>query len=128
MSATRYLLTMLFATLVSWGAFGLVLFNVDPYDGGLMGRALFLTALFFSLFGAFSIVGFLIRVWRGRAMPIYWHVLTSFRQGLLLTCVIVVSLILQATRLLNWWNTLLLLLTSVLIEVFFLTKSAKKYA
>ena len=125
MSLSRYVLVMIFATLVAWGAFLLVLFNVDPYDGGVIGRALFLGSLFFALFGTLSIVGFLARArWR-KGVPLYWHVLNAFRQALLISLVGVISLTLQALRLLNLWNSVLLLLAATLLEIFFLTRQPK---
>ncbi|MFA4873331.1 MAG: hypothetical protein WC659_05345 [Patescibacteria group bacterium] len=125
MSLSRYVLVMIFATLVAWGAFLLVLFNVDPYDGGVIGRALFLGSLFFALFGTLSIVGFLARArWR-KGVPLYWHVLNAFRQALLISFICVVSLMLQSGRLLTWWNSLLLLLAATLLEIFFLTRQPR---
>jgi len=125
MSLSRYVLVMIFATLVAWGAFLLVLFNVDPYDGGVIGRALFLGSLFFALFGTLSIVGFLTRArWR-KGVPLYWHVLNAFRQALLISLVGVISMTLQALRLLNLWNSVLLLLAATLLEIFFLTRQPK---
>ncbi|MEW6611054.1 MAG: hypothetical protein AB1352_05565 [Patescibacteria group bacterium] len=126
MSLSRYVLVMSFATLVAWGAFLLVLFNVDPYDGGVIGRALFLTSLFFALFGTLSVAGFLARArWR-KGIPLYWHVLNAFRQALLVSLVCVASLILQAGRLLTWWNILVLLLAATLLEIFFITRQPKR--
>jgi len=116
---------MLFATLVSWGAFVLVLFNVDPFDGGAMGRGLLLAALFFSLFGTFSMIGFFIRMVRRRGVPMYWHVLFSFRQGLILSSLVIVAFILQTFRLLTGWNMALLLLGATLIEIYFLTRQPR---
>ena len=126
MSLSRYVLVMIFATLVAWGAFLLVLFNVDPYDGGVIGRALFLGSLFFALFGTLSIVGFLTRArWR-KGVPLYWHVLNAFRQALLISLVGVISMTLQALRLLNLWNSVLLLLAATLLEIFFLTRKPRR--
>lgn len=125
MTIGRYLITMLFATLVSWGAFLLVLYNVDPYDGGAMGRGLLLAALFFSLFGTIAIVGFLIRMWRRKGTPLYWHVLFAFRQALILSALVIAALVLQSFKLLTGWNMVLLLLGAMLVEVYFLTRQPK---
>ncbi len=126
MTLSRYVLVMIFATLVAWGAFLLVLFNVDPYDGGTIGRVLFLGSLFFALFGTLSIVGFLTRARCRKGVPLYWHVLNAFRQALLISLIGVISLTLQALRLLNLWNSVLLLLAATLLEIFFLTRKSRR--
>lgn len=126
MSIGRYFLVMTLATLVSWGAFVLVLMNVDPYDGGIAGRALLLVALFFSTFGTLSIAGFLARMWRRKGVALYWHVLFAFRQALIVSALMLGALILQAARMLNGWNMILLLLGATLVEVYFLTRQPRR--
>jgi len=126
MSLTRYLLVMLIATLTSWGAFLLVVFNVDPYEGGVMGRALFLSTLFFALFGTISLAGFAIRAATRRDAPLYLQVIVSFRQAVLIALLIVAALVLQVLQVLTWWNSMIMLLCIIMIELFFLTRSSQR--
>jgi len=126
MSIARYLLIMVFATAVSWAAWLLILFNVDPFEAGMAGRVLFLGALFFALFGTFSVLGFLTRIMFRKHTPIFWQVMVSFRQALLLGLLAVAGLIMQALRALNLWNSMVLILFAIMVELFFLTRAAHR--
>ena len=61
-------------------------------------------------------------------VPLYFQVMTSFRQALLVAVVVIAGLMLQALRVLTWWNSLLLLLFTTMIELFFLTRAAHRFS
>ncbi len=104
----------------------LVVFNIDPYEGGIMGRVLFLSTLFFALFGTISLAGFAIRAATRRDAPLYMQVIVSFRQAVLIALLIIAALVLQALHMLTWWNSMIMLLCMIMIELFFLTRSSQQ--
>ncbi len=117
----HYLIWMLVGTLISWVALGLVLTYINPEIASPTGLVLFYGSVFLSLGGSITLLGFLWRRLRYRDEVLFRQVSTSFRQGLLLSLVVVATLFLQANRLLSWWNLLLLVGGLSLLEYFMLT-------
>lgn len=122
----KYLFIMFIATLMCWGAFGLVLVFVNPYEAGKLGLMFFYLALFLGLLGVFSIIGFVFRFLLKRGEFAYNQVKTAFRQGFMFALLLVAVMILQSSRLLVWWNMLLLIFLFGGIEYFFLVGESKK--
>ena len=121
MPLKKYLILMLFSTLIAWFSFLAVLFTMSP-DTGLLPLLLFYLTLFLALLGTFFLLGFGARYIFVRDTPFYRHLGISFRQGLLFTILVVGSLILQAAQYLRWWNLLLFFLFLVILEFFFSLK------
>lgn len=117
----HYLIWMLIGTLISWVALGLVLTYINPEIASQTGLVLFYGSVFLSLSGTITLLGFLWRRLRYRDEVLFRQVSTSFRQGILLSVVVVATLFLQANRLLSWWNLLLLVGGLSLLEYFMLT-------
>ncbi|MDR3582847.1 MAG: hypothetical protein P4L62_00595 [Candidatus Pacebacteria bacterium] len=110
-------------TLISFLAVGAIVYFVDPTSSGIIGAALFYLAIFFSLAGAFNL--FLLGMRRrfiGDELAAE-NVGISFRQGTLLSILVIGILVLQSYRLLIWWDALLVLGGVFLAEVFFLSRS-----
>lgn len=126
MSLSRYLLTMIAATLLCWLAWVLVLININPFGAGLTSFFIFYASLFLALVGSFTLIGFVVRVWLLKQdEPYFRQVKKTFRHGLLLAALLIFALLLQSQRLLNWWRIILLILVFALLELFFLTNSPK---
>ncbi len=117
----HYLIWMLVGTLISWVALGLVLTYINPEIASQTGLVLFYGSVFLSLSGTITLLGFLWRRLRYRDEVLFRQVSTSFRQGILLSLVVIATLFLQANRLLSWWNLLLLVGGLSLLEYFMLT-------
>lgn len=119
MTLKTYLNLMSLSTLVCWLIFVLIIFLLNPSQAGLIGFILFYFALFLAMTGTASLVGFLIRARIG-LKQIFLQVEIAFRQGLFLSALIVLSLILQGLDLLRWWNFLLLILFFISLETLFI--------
>lgn len=121
MTFRQYLFWMALSTALCWlGVFSIVNI-VDPVEGGLLGLALFYAALSLALIGTFSVLGMLFRAMLRKHEAATRHVAISFRQGLLLTILVVGSLILQSRMILTWWNLLLFAGTLTVLEFFLIS-------
>jgi len=107
-----YFTALSFGTIICWIAFLLVILNIDPTKMFGIGIAAFFSSLFLSLLGTFTMLGIYIRRGFGNAEVIF----TSFRQGALLTILLVGLLILQLLRVLTWWDGILFVLSVILLE------------
>jgi len=116
---------MITATVLCWGALGLILVFVNPYEAGLMGLIFFYIALFLGLLGVFSIIGFVFRFLLKRNEFAYAQVKIAFRQGFMFAVLLTIILGLQGARLLVWWNTILLIIMLGGVEYFFLVSELK---
>ena len=126
MTLKKYLFFMCLATglcIIGWAE---VLFYVDPQTAGWPGFGLFYGSLFLSLFGIFSIIGFIIRYLLKQGEFAYNQVKTAFRQGLLLALLLVGALYLQGEKLLVWWNLMLLVLLIAGVEFMFLGRRGEQ--
>ena len=122
MTLRSYLLGMFLSTIICWIAFGLILFYVNPYNTNAVGLVAFYVSLFFASIGTLTLVGFYLRVWFSKNEILFAHVNPSFRQAILLSVILVGSLVLQAFKLLTWWDGALFVLSIVLIEFYFLSR------
>lgn len=100
-------------------AFLVVVFRVDPYEGGISALVLFMAVLFLALVGASTLPGYYLRAWLSKSREHNKFYLTALRQGILLSIGIVGLLLLQAMEVLAWWDGLLLVGALVLLELFF---------
>lgn len=117
MTLRQYLFLMSFATLLCAVSWFFVLNAFDPEKAGLMGFIFFYVSLFFTLVGAVSVFGFLLRraVQRDEEV-IFRHVKRTFRQGILISGFIIVVLIFLQFSLLSWWVAILLGLMYAILE------------
>ena len=126
MSVKWYIIIMLIATLMSWIAWMLVIFLINPKDAGTLGFGLFYASLFLALLGIFSMVGLFIRHLHKKKKFIVEKVLVSFRQGMWFAIIVVGALMLQSKDLLTWWNGVLLVLIVTVLEFFFISASTNR--
>lgn len=126
MSLRKYLLIMGIGSLISWGAWLLIIFYLDPYSSGFMGLASFYLILFLALLGTFSLVGFFVRFIFLRKAVLFRQIGRSLRQAVLFSLLITFSLLLEANRLFTWWNAIFLILGLALLEFFFLARQEDK--
>lgn len=126
MTLKKYLIGIAVSTVLTFVAFMLVLFYVDPFDTGIVGFVGFYASLFFTIIGAFTIIGFYLRIWSSGNEVVYAHVAPSFRQAIFLAIIIIGSLLLQSFRLLTWWDAILFVLSIVLLEFFFMSRMRRR--
>jgi len=116
---------MLILAIIS-GVFLLYLFYTqDPRSGNIV-ITLFLISIFVMITSFTSLLLFLLRIIFGDKEMVYRKAKNSFREGFLLALYAIVLLSLGATSLLTWWDSLLLALSLVLFEIYFLSGREKK--
>ncbi len=119
MTLRSYLFLIFMATVLCWGAFLLALFNTNPEDAGVMALVSFFGSLFFALMGTLTLIGFYLRVYFSKNEVIYANMGIAFRQAVLFSICVIGLLILQALRLLNWWDGILFCLAILSLELYF---------
>jgi hypothetical protein len=122
MTLKKYLIGMMISTVFCWISWGMILYYVDPETTGWVGLGAFYVSLFFALVGLLTLVGFYMRVWFSKNEILFAHVGPAFRQGILLSLVLVGSLLLQSFRLLTWWDGALFIASVALLEFYFLSR------
>jgi hypothetical protein len=108
---------MLLATALAWFGFFIIIRSFDPTEGSWLVYAMFYSILFLSILGTLSLLGFLSRSLfnkkRGRPRIM---AIESFRQAIIFSAVLILALMLQAARILTWWNMALLIILATVVE------------
>jgi len=118
MSLRLYLIIMGAATAIAWGLFGYVVLTIDPLITNWLGFALFYSALSIALIGAISLLGFVVRFILLKNELVFRSVKEAFRQSILLTILLVVSLFLLSKNLFTWLNAAALAIGLTVFEFF----------
>ncbi len=121
----KYVAGLLISAIASAGAFGVVIVFINPVISGWLGPTLLLSALYIFMTSLTTLLGFIFRVWRSRNEIIYANLAISFRQGLLLSLVLVGSLVLQLFKIFNIWSGVLFVVAVILIELAFQSQSTR---
>lgn len=121
MTLRSYLTVMIIATLLCWGAFGFIIWTINPNTTNILGFLLFYISLFLSMIGTSAIVGFLIRFIGQRRTLAFYLVKDAFRQSFLFSFFVVAILLLLANKLFNWVNLGLLMLSLSVFEFFLIS-------
>ena len=108
---------MLLATILAWLGFFIIIRSFDPTEGSWLVYAMFYGILFLSVLGTLSLVGFLSRSIFNRKKGRPRIMATeSFRQAIIFSMVLTLAFILQASRVLTWWNMVLLIILATVVE------------
>lgn len=121
MTLNVYLWGMRISTILALLAWGAVIYYVDPSKTGILGQVLFYGSLFLALSGVFTI----FFTWLRRKVnqdESFVYIGMSFRQGLLLSLLVVILLIMQSFGVLVWWDGLLVVAALFLVELYFLSR------
>lgn len=123
MTLKSYLWGIRLSVLVILAALVLVLRQIDPEKSGVVGQLFFYVSTFL-FFAALLILFF---TWLRRKFSkddenAFIYLGMSFRQGVLMSVLIIGLLILQQYRVLVWWDGLLAVAGIFLIELYFLTR------
>jgi len=117
---------MSIGTAICWTAWFFVISNIDPVASGYLGLVFFYISLFLALTGTFSVIGFLIR---RRILKkdeiVFHHVRHTFRQGILLSILVLTGLIMLQQKLLTLGNGILLVVIFLILESIIFT--GRKY-
>ncbi len=125
MTHSRYISLIFLAGLISWIAWFLILFKLSPFESSGVALLFFFLTLFIALSCTFSVIGFYFRLLLFRNEIFYSHIGVSLRQGVLLSLVASLSLVLQMLRVLSWWSGFLLVIMSLLLEFYFSAKDSE---
>lgn len=117
MNIRAYNLIMLLATILAWLGFFIIISSFDPTEGSWLVYAMFYSILFLSILGSLSLIGFLFRsILNNKKSRPRLLAIESFRQAIIFSAVLVLALMLQAGRILTWWNMTLLIVLATVVE------------
>lgn len=122
MTIKSYLWGMRIGAILTLAAWLLVVYNIDPEKSGVAGKLLFYGSLLFFLSAAFILLFTWLRRKASSGEIIFSHLSASFRQGILLSLLAIIILLLQSARVLIWWDGLLVVAGMFLIELYFLNR------
>ncbi|PKL72529.1 hypothetical protein CVV26_00760 [Candidatus Kuenenbacteria bacterium HGW-Kuenenbacteria-1] len=125
MSLKVYIFLISICTILCWVSFGIVLWNINPFEAEIGGFILFYFSLFLSLMGVIALGGSLIRMKLHRNKLIPKQAIIAFRQAIWFSGLIIFFLILQGFNLLYWWNISLFILFLAVLEFFFISLDKK---
>lgn len=117
-SLRTFLIGLAASSGLCWFAWILTLVNTNPGQGGQTAILSFYISLFFALLGTLTLLGYGLRLYFGRNEIRYAHMRTAFRQAFLAATLVVMGLLLLSVRLLSWWDILLLVAVTVLVELY----------
>lgn len=100
-----------------WVGFVLTVVNANPSTGQASLISFYLS-LFIGLLTLVTLAGYFLRRYRLQNEIKYRLMRESFRQGFLIAALVVSCLLLQAARLLSWWDIILLLTVGLLTELY----------
>lgn len=118
----RYVFFLAVAGLMSSISLFLVMTKIDPYTDETLGLVLFFLSLFFSVSSILSLIGYFLRMTLYRDELFLNHFNLSLRQGIILGICVCALMGLQVLRTLTWWNGLVIVLISFLIEIYFVAQ------
>mgnify|MGYP000162132734 CR=1 FL=1 len=112
---------MIVATALAWLGFFIIINSFDPYEANAVVFMLFYGVLFLASLGTLSLLGFWLRtLWNRRRGRPRLMVTESFRQSIIFAGVLIIALWLQASRILTWWNIIILVILGAVVEFFIL--------
>ena len=108
-----------FGTALSWAAWFVTVYRLDPYTDGTFAVILFMTSGFLAISGTLTIVGFFLRYWLEEQKIIFRQFAVAGRQAIVLTSGFVLIAGLQLASMLRAWTAILVLVFVLVIELFF---------
>jgi hypothetical protein len=117
MNVKTYNIFMILATAIAWLGFFIIINNFDPISGNWIVFTMFYAVLFLAILGSLSLIGYWWRRLLNRRKEMSRFLVSeSFRQAIIFSAVAIIALWLQASRILTWWNILLLIVSATLLE------------
>lgn len=122
MQLTKAFFSLFTITLLSFGGWLTILFNVDPTRADRFIMVALYASIFLFLLGLLTFIGFGIRVLLSNREVIYAHFNPSLRQATLAAFAVVGLLFLQSLRVLSAIDAGAFVLAILLLELFFRAK------
>lgn len=117
MPFSAYIWFMGVGSLLAWGSWFIVIFQVNPDEAGFVGLVLFYLTLLIALVGTFTLFGIFFRAYiKKRHHVLSREVKIAFRHALFLSVMAVACLALSVHSWLRWWVFLLMLGVIAAIE------------
>lgn len=120
MGLRAYLSFIGLGTLLSWFAWSIVLFTMNPYESGWIGFFMFYLTIGVALVGTLTLIFSVIRIFLLRRNVIEREIRTGFRHAVLCSVIAVASLMLSASEHFSVIYMVLLLAATVCVEYVFL--------
>ena len=117
MNLRGYLWSIGLASVVALVSFLAILWFFTPQNADLLVFSLLLLSLFMALWGFFSLSGFYLRKRKHREKSAVSFLSISFREGALLSLLLVGFLLMRLTQVFYWWTALIFLIIIVAIEM-----------
>lgn len=117
MTLKKYLMVTAVATAICWTVFLFVSSVVNPEATSWLGFLLFYLALFMSISGTASLIGFLVRFVALHHELAFYAVKIAYRQSFLFALFIIITLMLLSQGLFTWLNLSMLIVIFVIIEM-----------
>jgi hypothetical protein len=126
MSLKQLLIVVSAATLILWLSWLFIIFEVDPTSAGIFGLLFFYASLFCALLGTLFVF-FTLAKRRLNKDELEQKVVTgSFRQSIFFALTLTLVLFLQSKHFLTWWNLIILVVATTLLEYLFLSFKKKE--
>lgn len=106
-------------SLFSLGAWLVLLFNIDPTKNDLLTQLAFLSSLFLWLSGTITLIEYRIKVKLTNKELVYAPLPIAIRHGLLISLALVIILALQLLRVLNIFDTIIIIAIILTSELYF---------
>lgn len=120
MNLRQYITILALGTAVALSAWAITIMAIDPFTAGTPALIVFYVTLGTGLAGLLTIIGTVMRASRFPEAGAGVAVIRSFRQGVLLSALILVSLVLKSMGLFSSPVLLVLIGILALVEFFFL--------
>ena len=121
MTLRQYLIALALGTAISISSWCIVMLAIDPATAGALAFFVFYLTLGGGIAGMFTIAGTALRSWKYPEKPIESAVARSFRQGILLSILVIAALILLSHSIFSFGTMLLLVVLVALVELLFLS-------
>lgn len=126
MSLKKYLLLMSATTIVAYVLVAAIVYNFDPFEAGMVIVVFFYASVMLALIGTFSVLGFLLRHLLDRHGVIFRQVITSFRQSIWLSLLLIINILMYQRGVFSMLTVTLLIIALGILEIYFITLNAKK--
>lgn len=103
---------------ISWMAWLLVIYKLDPFESTSIALVLFFMSFIMALSGTFTAILFFIKKWKSQDNIYVKHVTISLRQGILLSICTSLCLLLLMFGMLRMWNGFLIVMMMMMVEFY----------